>query len=107
MLRIIISSLPPPYITSRGCPAPPRTRWTMWAVEAAARQRDVDIETSLHLVIGVHVRRTDFHQFSKYRMEELLHQTFYLEAVIYFLVVSESDDQDIQDIFALRCVFVA
>ena len=69
------------------------------AREAVARQRDVDIETSLHLVIGVHVRRTDFHQFSKYRMEELLHQTFYLEAVIYFLVVSESDDQDIQDIF--------
>ena len=69
------------------------------AREAVARRRDVDIETSLHLMVGVHVRRTDFHQFSKYRMEELLHQAFYLEAVIYFLVVSESDDQDIQDIF--------
>ena len=62
------------------------------AVEAAARQRDVDIETSLHLMVGVHVRRTDFHQFSKHWMEELLHQTFYLEAVIYLrsnCVVSE------------------
>ena len=71
------------------------------AVEAAARQREVDIETSLHLMVGVHVRRTDFHQFSKNWMAELLNETFYLEAMSYlraryeavtFLVVS--DDQD-------------
>ena len=43
----------------------------------------MDIKTSLHLVVGVHVRRKDFHQFSNHWMEELLHQTFYLEAVIY------------------------
>ena len=70
------------------------------AVEAAARQRNVDIETSLHMMVGVHVRRTDFHQYSKNWMEELLNETFYLEAMSYlrskyeavtFLVVS--DDQ--------------
>ena len=71
------------------------------AVEAAARQRKVDIETSLHMMVGVHVRRTDFHQYSKNWMEELLNETFYLEAMSYlrtkyeavtFLVVS--DDQE-------------
>ena len=71
------------------------------AVEAAARQRDVDIETSFHLMVGVHVRRTDFHRYSKFWMAELLNETFYLEAMSYlrnkyeavtFLVVS--DDQD-------------
>ena len=69
------------------------------AVEAAVRQRN--FETSLHLMVGVHVRRTDFHQYSKYWMEELLNETFYLEAMNYlrtkyeavtFLVVS--DDQE-------------
>ena len=71
------------------------------ALEAAARQRKVDIETSLHMMVGVHVRRTDFHQYSKNWMEELLNETFYLEAMSYlrtkyeavtFLVVS--DDQE-------------
>ena len=59
----------------------------------------MDIKTSLHLVVGVHVRRKDFHQKSNHWMEELFNQTFYLQAVIAtFLVVSESADQDIQDI---------
>ena len=52
-------------------------------------------------MVGVHVRRTDFHQYSKFWMEELLNETFYLEAMSYlrtkyeavtFLVVS--DDQE-------------
>ena len=71
------------------------------AVEAAARQRNVDIETSLHLMVGVHVRRTDFHYYSKNWMADLLNETFYQEAMRYmrtkfqavtFLVVS--DDQE-------------
>jgi len=54
-----------------------------------------------HHHVGVHVRRADYHQYSKFWMPELLNETFYLSAMSYirskhesvsFLILS--DDQD-------------
>ena len=68
-------------------------------VEAAVSQRN--IEDNNHRTVGVHVRRTDFKQFSKFWLSELLNETYYLGAFNYmrdkykavtFLVVSDDPE---------------
>ena len=65
-------------------------------VEAGTILRNVDIETQF--MVGVHVRRTDFKEFSSFWLPDLLNETYFLEAMEYmrnkyqavtFLVVSD------------------
>ena len=68
-------------------------------VESVVLQRNV--EADLHMTVGVHVRRTDFKQFSKFWIPDLLNETYFLEAMNYmrekheavtFLVVSDDPE---------------
>ena len=70
-------------------------------VDEAITQRKVDIEKDLHLLVAVHVRRTDFQTFSKHWIPELVNETYFLEAMEYmrnkyqavtFLVVSDDTE---------------
>ena len=70
-------------------------------VEVVISERNIDIETQLHVTVGVHVRRTDFSDFSKHWLPELLNETYFLEAMKYmrdkyeavtFLVVSDDPE---------------
>ena len=71
------------------------------AVESVVLQRN--IEADLHMTVGVHVRRTDFKEFSKFYIPDLLNETYFLEAMNYmrekyslsaltFLVVSDDPE---------------
>ena len=68
-------------------------------VEGVVLQRNIEAE--LHLMVGVHVRRTDFKEFSKFWLPELLNETYFKEAMEYmrrkykavtFLVVSDDPE---------------
>ena len=68
-------------------------------VEAGTILRNVDIETQF--TVGVHVRRTDFKEFSSFWLPDLLNETYFLEAMEYmrnkyqavtFLVVSDDTE---------------
>ena len=68
-------------------------------VENVVLQRNV--QADLHMTVGVHVRRTDFKQFSKFWIPDLLNETYFLEAMKYmrdkyeavtFLVVSDDPE---------------
>ena len=68
-------------------------------VEEVVLQRNIEAE--LHMTVGVHVRRTDFKEFSKFWLPELLNETYFKEAMEYmrrkyeavtFLVVSDDTE---------------
>ena len=65
--------------------------------KAALRKRSLDN----HVMVGVHVRRTDYNAYSKWFIPELLNETYFLEAMKYmrdkykavtFLVVSDDPE---------------
>ena len=50
-------------------------------IQMVGKQMNEDVQT---VYVGVHIRRTDFHQFSKNWLKELLNETFYESAMDYF-----------------------
>ena len=58
-------------------------------VERVVLQRNV--EADLHMTVGVHVRRTDFEQFSKFWIPDLLNETYFLEAMNYMREKHEAE----------------
>ena len=68
-------------------------------LNSAATLRNVDIDTQF--MVAIHIRRTDYKQFSKFWLPDLLNETYYIGAMEYmrnkyqnvtFLVVSDDTE---------------